>query len=292
MTEGRIVKLTGGFYYVDIGGKVIECRARGLFRKDNIKPCVGDIAKVEMTDGDKGYLMDILLRRNFLVRPPVANIDRIILVLSTADPAPNMLVIDKLLAVAQHKEIDVAIVVTKRDIADSTQLREIYEKSGYEVCVVNSLSDSMSEVIPLMKDRLCVLAGNTGVGKSTLLNAINPSFSLQTGEISQKLGRGRHTTRTVEIFEWGGSLIADTPGFSSIETIQLDRIKKEQLEWCFREFEPYIGECRFSGCSHTKEKDCAVLEALEEGVISKSRHDSYLAMYDEAKNLNDWEDLK
>ena len=290
MTQGRIIKLTGGFYYVDDGDKTLECRARGLFRKENIKPCVGDIAKVEQIDDKSGYLMEILPRKNVLVRPPVANIDRIILVLSTADPAPNLLIVDKLLAVAEHKEIDVAVVITKRDLADATYLSEIYQKAGYETRVVNGLADSMGEITPLIEGRLCVLTGNTGAGKSTLLNAIDPSLSLQTREISQKLGRGKHTTRTTEIFELCGGKIADTPGFSCIETIQLDRIKKDRLEWCFREFSPYIGSCRYNGCSHTKEKGCAVLEALEKGAIGRSRHESYLAMYDEAKSLNDWEE--
>lgn len=287
--SGRIIRQTGGFYYVKTERGIIECRARGLFRKEGITPLVGDIAEVEMTENQKGYITAVLPRKNSLVRPPAANIDLLLLILSITDPAPNLIVVDKLLAIAEHKDIEAAIVVTKADLADTSSLCEIYRSAGYNVISINSLADSPDAVKPLIAEKICVLAGNTGVGKSTLLNAIDPELMLKTGETSKKLGRGRHTTRVTELFELCGGYIADTPGFSSLETMQLEVIKKDALEFCFKEFEPYIGQCRFTGCSHTREKGCAVLQALNEGKIAPSRHQSYLEMYEEAKQIKDWE---
>lgn len=289
MPQGRIIRQTGGFYYIDTGDSVIECRARGLFRKQGITPMVGDMAEVEPTDGGKGFVTGLQARKNSLIRPPVANIDRLLLILSITDPVPNLLVVDKMLAIAEYKGIDAAIVVTKADLADTDPLCGLYRSVGYEVLRINSLTDSPQAVATLIKGRLCVLAGNTGVGKSTLLNAIDPALALKTGETSQKLGRGRHTTRVTELFALCGGLIADTPGFSSLETVQLELIKKDVLELCFREFAPYLGRCRFTGCSHTKEKGCAVLSAVQSGEIAASRHESYLAMYEEARQIKDWE---
>lgn len=289
MPQGRIIRQTGGFYYVDTEDTVIECRARGLFRKDGITPLVGDIADVELTADGKGFIIGLQPRKNSLVRPPVANIDRLLLILSIVDPRPNLLVVDKMLAIAEYKGIDAAIVVTKADLADVQHLCALYRAVGYEVRSINSFTDSPQEVEALIKGKVCVLAGNTGVGKSTLLNAIEPQLLLKTGETSQKLGRGRHTTRVTELFALCGGLIADTPGFSSLETAQLEVIKKDQLELCFREFAPYLGECKFTGCSHTKEKGCAVLQAVQSGQIIQSRHQSYLEMYEDAKQIKDWE---
>lgn len=289
MPQGRIIRQTGGFYYVDTGDAVIECRARGLFRKQGITPLVGDIAEVEHTDDGKGFVVGLQERRNSLIRPPVANIDRLLLILSITDPAPNLLIVDKMLAIAEYKGIDVAIVVTKADLADTVPLCRLYRSVGYDVKSLNSLTDSPEAIVDLISGKLCVLAGNTGVGKSTLLNAIDPALALKTGETSQKLGRGRHTTRVTELFSLCGGLIADTPGFSSLETAQLELIKKDKLELCFRDFAPYLGQCRFTGCSHTKEKGCAVLSAVESGAIASSRHESYLEMYEEAKQIKDWE---
>ncbi|MFV0496552.1 MAG: ribosome small subunit-dependent GTPase A [Candidatus Fimivivens sp.] len=289
MPQGRIIRQTGGFYYVDTDNGVMECRARGLFRKQGITPLVGDIAQVEKTDDGKGFVIGLKERKNSLVRPPMANIDRLLLILSIDDPPPNILVVDKMLAIAQYKDIDAVIVVTKADLSDTDMLCSQYRAVGYKVVSINSLAGSSEEIAALIKGKLCVLAGNTGVGKSTLLNAIDPELALKTGETSQKLGRGRHTTRVTELFELCGGLIADTPGFSSLETAQLELIKKDKLELCFREFEPYLGRCRFTGCSHTKEKGCAILSAVASGEISLSRHESYLVMYQEARQIKEWE---
>ncbi len=289
MTEPMIIKSSGGFYYIDTPSGVVECRARGLFRKEGITPYVGDRVEWEQTDGNKGYITKILERRNHLIRPPVANIDQLVMVIAVIDPPPNLLVIDKLLAVAEYKGISPLIVITKCDLADGFPLLELYRKVGYRVVAVSSLQEHPEALKPHLKDQLSVFTGNTGVGKSTLLNALEPSLNLATGEISKKLGRGRHTTRTTEIYKLCDGMIADTPGFTSLETIQLERILKDQLEDCFIEFGEYIGSCRFTGCSHTKEKGCAVIEAVQAGAIIQSRYESYLSMYEDAKNIKEWE---
>lgn len=286
--EGRIMKATGGFYYVECGGELVECRARGLFRKKEITPLVGDFARFERSEGI-GYLTEILPRKNELVRPPVANLDQLVLVSAAASPAPNLPVLDKLLAIAEHKKIQAAIVFTKSDLADVSGLLQLYRGAGYEAMSVNSLSGMVDAVRPLLGGKLSVFSGNTGVGKSTLLNALDPALALQTGEISQKLGRGRHTTRVTQIYKVAGGLVADTPGFSAIDTRQFELIRKEELEDCFPEFSPFLGGCRFTGCSHTKEKGCAVLAAVERGEISVSRWESYIALYEEAKEMKEWE---
>ncbi|MBR6735680.1 MAG: ribosome small subunit-dependent GTPase A [Oscillospiraceae bacterium] len=289
MEKGRIIKSSGGFYYVDNGSEIIECRARGKFRKDKISPCVGDFVDVELTADSKGYVVAIDERKNVLSRPSVANIDRLLLIAAAADPAPNRFVIDKILTIAEYQDIDTVLIVTKTDVADADSLITDYRKAGYTVMGVNSLEDDVSEIRELIKGRLCVLAGNTGVGKSTLLNALAPSLEVATGETSKKLGRGRHTTRTTEMFPVCGGFVADTPGFSAIDLEMVEPIKKDKLELCFPEFEPYLLKCKFTGCSHTCEKGCAVLEALDKGEISQSRHKSYCALYEEAKKRPDWE---
>lgn len=289
MTEPRIIKSSGGFYYIDTPSGVVECRARGLFRKEGITPYVGDRVEWEQTENGKGYITKILERQNYLIRPPVANIDQLVMVIAVTDPPPNLLVIDKLLAVAEYKGIKPLIVITKGDLADGSALEALYRKVGYTVVAVRSLVEQPEALMPHLKDQLSVFTGNTGVGKSTLLNALGPDLKLATGEISKKLGRGRHTTRTTEIYKLCGGMIADTPGFTSLETIQLERILKDQLEDCFIEFGGYLGRCRFTGCSHTKEKGCAVLDAVQAGEIAPSRFESYVSMYEDAKNIKEWE---
>lgn len=248
---------------------------------------MGDIAEVELIGGTKGYIIGLKHRRNSLIRPPVANVDLILLILSVIDPPPNLMIVDRMLAIVEHKGIDAAIVITKSDLANTDELCQLYRSVGYKVISIDSLSESPKEAADLIKGNICVLAGNTGVGKSTLLNAIDPKLALKTGETSRKLGRGRHTTRVTELFALCGGLIADTPGFSSLEMAHLEHIKKEDLELCFREF--YVGKCRFTGCSHTKEKGCAVLAAVSSGIIMPSRHKNYCEMYGQARLIKDWE---
>lgn len=289
MEKGRIIKSSGGFYYVDVGGRVTECRARGRFRKEKISPVVGDFAEIEPAGEASGYIVGIEERKNLLSRPPVANIDRLILVAAAADPPPNRFVLDKMLAIAEYNDIDAAVIVTKTDLEKADSLICDYRNAGYTVFGLNSLEDDVSEVKELIKGKVCVLAGNTGVGKSSLLNALDPSLSLLTGETSKKLGRGRHTTRTTELFAVCGGYVADTPGFSALELEVAEPIKKDKLELCFPEFAPYLLKCRFTGCSHTVEKGCAVIKAVEAGDISPLRHKSYCALYEEAKKRPDWE---
>lgn len=292
MVKGLIVRALSGFYYVKADdGREYECRARGIFRKQEVSPCVGDRVELEPTEEGKGQVSAILPRKNSLIRPPVANLDLLVLVVSAREPLPNLFVLDKLLAIAEYQNIPPAIVLTKSDLEDPAPVADIYRKVGYPVFVVSSeTGDGVEAVRSFLQGKLCAFTGNTGVGKSSLLNRIDPRLSIETAQISQKLGRGRHTTRHVQLYEQpGGGYIADTPGFSAVDLERFQVILKEELELCFPEFEPYRTKCRFTGCSHTKEKGCAVLAAVEAGEIPKSRHESYLALYEDAKNIKEWE---
>ncbi len=290
--EGLIIRSQGGFFQVRTGdGAEYACRGRGRFRKEETQLLVGDRVEVQPSPDGSGFITGLLPRRNSLVRPPVANIDRLALVVSAQSPAPNLLVIDQLTAIAARREIPVAMVFTKTDLADMSALAELYRRAGYPVHLVDSLSgQGVPEVRQLLSRGITAFCGNSGAGKSTLLNAIFPDLGLATGEISRKLGRGRHTTRHVELFPTGGGgWIADTPGFSAVDFLQFERMPPEELEACFPEFAPYLGKCRFTGCSHRVEKGCAVLAAAEAGEIAQSRHQSYRAIYEELKSVPEWE---
>ena len=289
MEKGIILKGIGGFYYVEAAGMVYECKARGIFRKNRITPLAGD--RVEIShEGETHTIEEILPRSNYLVRPPVANIDQLMIVVSVCDPAPNLFVIDRTLAVAEDKGIEPIIVVSKTDLEDGVWLQEIYEKAGIPIYFISSVTgEGVGQIPPLLHGKVTAFTGNSGAGKSSLLNALNKDFSLPTGEISQKLGRGRHTTRQVELLKWEDGYVADTPGFSSLEMERCNLIRKENLPYCFREFEPYLNQCKFQSCSHTCEKGCAVLAAVEHGEIAKSRHENYTAMYQEVKDLKEWQ---
>ena len=288
-----IVKALGGFYYVETSEHILyECRARGLFRKQGISPCVGDRVRIEAEDAEHGTVCEILPRKNSLVRPPLANLDRLFLVVSVCDPSPNYLVLDQFIAMSEYKDMEPVIVITKPDLQSPDELVRIYTHAGFPVCVVNNLETGpLEEVRELLRGKVCAFAGNTGVGKSSFLNRLEPGLSLKTAAISQKLGRGRHTTRHVELYrlEELDAYVADTPGFSAMDLTRYAVIRKEELQLCFREFAPYREQCRFTGCSHTVEKGCAVLEAVAEGKIEPGRHQSYCAMYEQAKQLKDWE---
>ena len=282
-----ITKGVGGFYYVRTENGIAECRARGIFRKRGITPVAGD--QVEL-NADANMIDEILPRKNVFVRPPVANLDVLFIVASTTQPVPSTLVLDKLAASAFYQNVQPVLVVTKTDLAAADMLRKSYTGSGLPLILLHyDTGEGLDEVRGWIQGHLCAFCGNSGVGKSTLINALAPNLDRETGAISKKLGRGRHTTREVEIFEVCGGRIADTPGFASLETQRLCRIPKEELELVFPEFEPYRQQCRFVGCSHRSEKGCAVREALAEGKLSQSRYDSYLAMYEEAAQLKDWE---
>ena len=289
--NGRIIKGIGGFYYVETEEQLYSCKARGVFRKKGITPLAGDLVEIRLGEDGTGYVEEILPRKNFLTRPPVANIDQLIVVTSVCDPSPNTLLIDEAIAAAEDKEIEPVVVVSKTDLESGEWLRDIYEKAGIPFFAVSSVTDEGIEAVKsLLKGKVTAFTGNSGVGKSSLLNRIDPRLALETGEISQKLGRGRQTTRKVELLKLGDdTYVADTPGFSSISLEQCDLVRKENLQFCFREFEPYRNQCKFPSCSHTCEKGCAVLQAVQEGEIHLSRHTSYVAMYNEVKDLKEWE---
>ena len=289
MPEGYIKKGIGGFYYVQCGQELLECKAKGIFRKRRITPVAGDYVTVEQENGGN-VIAEIHARKNVFVRPPIANLDVLFIVASTTQPVPSTLGLDKLTAIAVDKEVQPVLVFTKNDLVSAQPLVELYRQSTLPVVVVDHASgQGLEEIRQHIQGKLCAFCGNSGVGKSTLLNALLPQLDQQTGAISQKLGRGRHTTREVEIFEAFGGRIADTPGFASLDTERACYIPKENLQYAFPEFEPYVHTCKFTGCAHRSEKGCAVLQALQEGKIAQSRYDSYAAMYDEVKNIKDWE---
>lgn len=288
--NGRILKGIGGFYYVEAADTVFECKARGIFRKTKISPLVGDLVKITVNPLGENTVDEILPRKNSLIRPPLANIDRLIIVVSTCSPAPNTFVTDKLTAIACHKGISPVLVISKADLNDAQRLVDIYSCAGFPTFAVSSLDGEGTQVVKeILTDGISAFTGNSGVGKSTLLNAIDSRLGLATGEISDKLGRGRHTTRHCELFPLGGGYVADTPGFSSLDLERYEHIKKEELPDCFPEFAPYLGKCRFTSCTHVNDKGCAVVEAVENGEIQKTRHESYVAMYQAAKNIKEWE---
>ncbi len=286
---GYITKGIGGFYYVKTSEGVVECKPRGIFRKQKITPVAGDVVTLE-TENGAAVIADIAPRRNVFVRPPMANLDVLFLVASTTQPTPSTLVLDKLSAIAVDKGVQPVIVCTKGDLAEAEFLRSAYEKSTLPFIRIDyATGEGLDDIKHWINGRLCAFCGNSGVGKSTLMNALAPELAQQTGSISQKLGRGRHTTREVEIFEVLGGRVADTPGFASLDTLRACYIPKENLQHAFPEFEPYFGQCQFTGCAHRGEKGCAVKQALEAGEIMPTRYDSYASMYDEAKQVKEWE---
>lgn len=292
MVKGKIIKGIGGFYYVAANDTVYECKARGSFRRQKITPLVGDDVEISINTNAENTIDKIADRKNSLVRPPLANLDTLFIVSSIVDPKINTLIIDKLIAIAEYKHIEPVIVLTKTDLEqDYSRYEDIYTDAGFKVIVCdNSRGTGADEVREMLSGKISAFTGNTGVGKSTLLNNIAPGLSLETGETSRKLGRGRHTTRHCELFRVAGGYIADTPGFSSLDFEKCEKILKEDLPYCFREFEPYLNDCKFiTSCSHVNDKGCAVCRAVECGDISPSRHESYIAMYNDVKDIKQWQ---
>lgn len=288
---GLVTKSIGGLYLTETPKGILECKARGIFRKRNISPAVGDRVTLDDVIGEKAVISDILERKNYIIRPPLANLDILIFVVSSVSPKPNYTLIDKFIAISAYKDIENIIVVTKLDLEANSEISDIYSKAGIKIIEVDySDENSYLQLLDMIKGKICAFTGNTGVGKSTLLNHLDDSLELRTGEISEKLGRGRHTTRHTELYKLkNGAYIADTPGFSTFDTNRYDIIHKDKLELCFAEFQPYLTKCAFPDCAHISEKRCAVREAVDRGEISLSRYKSYCEMYEEAKNIKDWE---
>ena len=271
-------------------GVEYECKARGSFRKSGNSPVVGD--RVSITVPDEGFasIEEILPRKNKLKRPALANIDTLVIVCSTVDPEPNFTVIDKMTAAAVNNNMTPVIVVSKNDLKNGDSIASVYRNSEIPVFVCSAdETDESDKLKEYIKNKITAFTGNSGVGKSTLINRIFPKLNLQTGQISRKLGRGRHTTRVVELFEVDGCLIADTPGFSTVDLQRYEMIDKTQLQYCFPEFEKFLGECQFTSCSHTCEKGCRILQAVADGEIEQSRHNSYVLMYNEVKDIKSWQ---
>ncbi len=319
-TFGQIVKSTGGLYYIKadntgshVDGKLLPCRARGKFRHDGISPLVGDRVEIVYhqrtldslagADSEKKasevMISAIIDRKNALIRPPLANLDYMFVSMAASRPAPILSTVDKLISIAEFGGIEPVIVIGKSDLdnAITEELAGIYRKAGFEVFPVSAArGEGIEALSAFLKSHMCgkiaAFAGASGVGKSSLMNRLFPDLYFETGEISQKIERGKNTTRHVELVEYeadgGVGYIADTPGFSMLDFIRFDFFAKEDLVSTMREFDPYIGQCRYKKCTHTKEEGCAILEAVKDGRIAKSRHDSFLDMYEALKNKHDW----
>ena len=283
---GKIVKGIAGFYYVDVvGSGIYECKAKGIFRKEGVKPLVGDLAEIEVLDPEKrtGNLVDLLPRKNELIRPAVANVDQALIVFALKDPEPNHLLLDRFLVMLEQKGIPAVICFNKKDLADEADLaawQEIYRNTGYRLLFLSAREEKdLQKVRTLLKDKVSVVAGPSGVGKSTLINQLQENVRMETGEISRKLQRGKHTTRHAQLITIAeNTYIFDTPGFTSLYT---DGMEKEDLKQYFPEFETVTEPCRFLGCVHRNEPDCAVKTAVKEGRISRERYRNYKYLFDE-----------
>lgn len=289
--KGIIIKALSGFYYTESEEKIYECKARGSFRKEGVSPLVGDRVEFEITDDSHGIINSVVDRKNVLERPNVANIDKLFIVSSFQTPAPNAFIIDKITAIAVYNNIEPIIVFNKCDMGDFSYWLNIYKNAGLKTYVVSAeTGEGIEAVKNELKDSISAFTGNSGVGKSSILNRLFGDKVIKTGEVSQTLGRGRHTTRHIEAYKLSfGGYVVDTPGFSSLDYDTTDYAFKEQLPELFPDFSDYIYDCRFRGCSHTKEAGCAVISAVEDGKIEKSRHASYLQLVEELKDLKPWE---
>ncbi len=288
MAKGKIVKALSGFYYVQVGEEMYQCRGRGLFRKQKVTPLVGDYVEIDIQDHHEGYVTKIEKRKNELIRPPIANIDQAFIVTSAVEPDFNALLLDRFLVLIESNDIHPIIIVTKMDLLDENMQEEmkqnkmLYEKLGYDVILCSSKEkEQVEKVIPFIEGKTSVIAGQSGVGKSTFLNTLKPELNLETGKISESLGRGRHTTRHVELLALYGGFVADTPGFSSLEFTDLEA---EELPNCFPEMVERRDECKFRGCLHFKEPKCAVKLAVENGEISSIRYNHYVQFLEEIQN--------
>lgn len=289
---GVVRQCLAGFYTVEADDGCYVCRARGVFRQQGVTPVAGDRVHLCTVAPGEGYVEAVLPRRNLLIRPPVANVDVLAVVVSMAQPRPHPVVVDKLVALAEKNHIEPMVVLNKCELDDPAAWKKAYTLAGIAVHVVSARTgEGLDRLRNDLKGRLVVLTGNSGVGKSSLLSALYPQWKLDTGEISHKLGRGRHTTRAVTLYPLPGEgYIADTPGFSSVDIERAQRLYAEELPDCFREFAPYLGRCKYTSCTHVCEAGCAVRAAVEQGSIARQRYDSYVAMYREVKDNKKWQE--
>lgn len=287
---GRIVRSISGFYDVQTREGLVTCRARGILRRGSESPLTGDMVEVTVERG-KGMVEKILPRRNRFIRPAVANIDALVVFAANVNPVTEPFLIDRVAAIAGDREVPVYLCVNKCDLDPAVDLIKIYRHAGFSVIQASAeTGEGVEELRQLIRGKLTAFTGNSGVGKSSMLNALCPELDLPTGEVSEKLGRGRHTTRHVELYSLGeDTFVADTPGFSSFDTEQMDVLLKENLQYAFPDFGPYLGGCQFHDCSHRAEPNCAVRTAVEAGDIERSRYDSYLRLYEKASQIKEWE---
>ena len=293
MTEkqtGRILRSLSGFYDVQTPDGLVTCRARGILRKEGNSPLTGDMVEITVERG-KGMVERILPRRNWFIRPAVANVDALVIFAANVNPVTEPFLIDRVAAIAGDREVKVYICINKCDLDPAIDLERIYRNAGFPVILTSAeTGEGVEKLRALLKGKLTAFTGNSGVGKSSILNRLCPELALPTGEVSEKLGRGRHTTRHVELYRLEeDTYVADTPGFSSFDTDQMDVILKENLQYAFPDFGPYIGRCQFHDCSHRKEPGCAVTAALSAGEIEPTRYDSYLRLYEKVSQIKLWE---
>ena len=290
MSTGRIIRSLSGFYEVQTAEGMVTCRARGSLRRTGETPLTGDLVEISVEKG-KGMVEKILPRRNQFVRPAVSNVDALVVFAANVNPVTEPFLIDRVAAIAGDQEVDVILCINKCDLDPAVDLVRIYRHAGFQViCASAETGAGVEELRDLIRGKLAAFTGNSGVGKSSILNRLCPELNLPVGEVSEKLGRGRHTTRHVELYNLGeDTYVADTPGFSSFDTDQMDVMLKENLQYAFPDFGPYIGKCQFHDCSHRKEPGCAVTTALANGEIEESRYDSYLKLYEKASQIKLWE---
>ena len=291
MESGIIIKALSGFYYVQTENGILECKARGRFRLDGTSPLVGDRVQCSLGANGKGRIDKVEDRKNWFVRPAVANIDTLVFVAANTNPVTDPFLIDRVSVIAAEAGCELVICVNKVDIDRGDRLYDIFSKAGFTVIRTSAEDgEGLEALLHSLKGRVCAFTGNSGVGKSSILNALLPGLHIETGEVSEKLGRGRHTTRHVELYALGeNTYIADTPGFASFDIEMMQTISKEQLQYDFIEFSPYIGSCRFNDCAHLKEPGCAVTAALAEGKIGESRYSSYVKLYELTAQHKPWE---
>lgn len=291
MVSGIIVKALSGFYYVKTDDGILECKARGRFRLDGTSPLVGDRVQCSIDANGKGRIDRVEERKNWFIRPAVANIDTLVFIAANTNPITDPFLIDRVSVIAAEASCELVICVNKVDIDSGNHLYDIFSEAGFTVIRTSAATgDGVHELLDVLKGKVCAFTGNSGVGKSSILNVLLPEVNIETGEVSEKLGRGRHTTRHVELYELDGdTYIADTPGFASFDIEMMQTISKEQLQYDFIEFEPYIGKCRFNDCAHLKEPGCAVTEAVTQGEIGKSRYASYVKLYELSAQHKPWE---